>query len=129
MKICFLPIDVEANFFNRFKRFEGDTYFALPKTDLSLLWLPGFVAFSANNKLQSLKNKSYRMHFKFVNTSSVTNRLPASFEATITTLERVGQLYDNGKGGCVLINGGLGSGKSYFLRRKFLLVYRNFTCF
>jgi hypothetical protein len=57
------------------------------------------------------------MHFNFVNVSSVANRLPSSFDCTIKTLERIAQLYDKHYGGCILINGCRGSGKSYFLRR------------
>ena len=85
---------------NGHNTYAGNTYFSLPNTDLSIRWLPGFVAVAASSKLQTFENKMYEMHFNFVNVSSAVNRLPSSFDCTIKTLERVAQLYEKKYGGC-----------------------------
>ena len=94
-----------------------DTYLALPRSNLSLGWLAGFVAVAANNSISTVRNKKYIMHFRFCDVSILKHRLPSSFSYTIRALEHIGQLYDSKKNGCILVSGGRGSGKSYFLQR------------
>jgi class 3 adenylate cyclase len=76
--------------------------------NLSVSWLPSFIP-----KLGLTRNLVYRR----VGELNDTQCAPASEHAFVHGLEKVCELIETGNGGGLVISGGRGSGKSFFLKR------------